>query len=57
MNAEAEHEVKSKMNLWILSSACRGYLPAEWALIHLPDLGWMKRVQQRPAKVCEFAPE
>lgn len=56
VNVEAEHQVKSKMNLNI-SSAHRGYLLAEWALIHLPDLGWMKRVQQLPAKVCQFAPE
>lgn len=57
VNVEAEHQVKSKMNLRFISSAHREYPLAEWALIHLPDLRWMKRVQQLPAKVCEFAPE
>lgn len=57
VNVEAEHQVKSKMNLRFISSACRGYLLAERALIRLPDPGWMKRAQQLPAKVCEFAPE
>lgn len=57
VNVEAEHQVKSKMNLCFISSACRGYLLVEQALINLPDLGRLKRVQRLPAKVCELAPE